>query len=309
MTPVDEIVVPASIANLGCGFDTLGLAVQLYLRARVVDSGRDGGGRVIVRHSQPPVTGENLVVRAFAEAVRRTGRSVPSVTVEVDSDIPLASGLGSSAAATVAGLRLFERVAGPLEVAALLDLAAAVEGHADNAAAALLGGLTSVVEREGQAPLAIQWRWPEGLRLVVATPSAELATRRARAIVKEQIPRQDAVFNLQRVLALVHALDAGDDQGLREAMRDRWHQRDRAMLVPQLDAMLRLEDSRVLGVCLSGAGPSIAIVVRQDAEPVAMLVTDAYERAGCPVTVRTLDVHQPLPEARPEMIAVRGGAV
>ena len=135
---------------------------------------------------------------------------VPTVTVEVESDIPMAAGLGSSAAASVAGLRVFERVAGPLSDDVLLAAATAVEGHADNAAPALFGGLTSVLEVEGHAPTALRWAWPEELRLVVATPAVGLATAKARAALPEALPRTDAVFNLQRVLALVHALERRD---------------------------------------------------------------------------------------------------
>src|SRR5690606_7205107 len=105
--------------------------------------------------------------RAYALAVARTGRTAPAVTVEVESDIPMAAGLGSSAAATVAGLRVFERVTRPLTDDELLALATEVEGHADNAAPALFGGLTSVVADEEHHPVALHWTWPDDLRLVV----------------------------------------------------------------------------------------------------------------------------------------------
>src|SRR5262249_46949806 len=108
-----DVVVPGSVANLGGGFDTLGVAVRLYLRVRIVDIRDDGGSRLTVVQSTPSVRGKNAVERSFEAAVQRTGARTPSVAVEVTSDIPMAAGLGSSAAATVAGLRVFERVAGP----------------------------------------------------------------------------------------------------------------------------------------------------------------------------------------------------
>ena len=109
-----DILVPASTANLGGGFDTLGVAVQLYLRARIVDVCDDGGGRLEIASSRPAVHGTNAVERAFGAAVAQATGRIPTVVVEVDSDIPLAAGLGSSAAATVAGLRIFERVTAPV---------------------------------------------------------------------------------------------------------------------------------------------------------------------------------------------------
>ena len=285
-----EIVVPGSVANLGGGFDTLGVAVQLYLRARIIDIREDGGSRLVVQRSYPPVTGQNALERAFDLLVQQTGRQTPSVFVEVESDIPMAAGLGSSAAATVAGLRVFERVSDPLSEAMLLSAAALAEGHADNAAPALLGGLTSVVE-QSDGPVALRWTWPEGLRLVVATPATGLATAKARAALPDVLPRQDAIFNLQRVLSLVHALQSGDDNRLRESVRDRWHQPARAMLVPLLDEALSIDDPDVLGAFLSGAGPSIALLARRNVAHVEELLTTMYERAKCPATVRALDVH------------------
>lgn len=283
---------PASVANLGGGFDTLAVAVQLYLRLRIVETRDDGAGTLTVVNSTPPVRGRNAVERAFEALGRRTGLRAPSVFVEADSEIPMSAGLGSSAAAAVAGLRMFERVTQPLPDGVLLAVATAQEGHADNAAAALHGGLTSVVEREGQEPVALRWAWPEELRLVVATPALGLATSKARAALSATVSRKDAVFNLQRVLSLVHALQTGEYEGLREAVGDRWHQSARAALVPQLHAVLALEDPDVLGAFLSGAGPSVAVLARHDFGHVEQLLTSLYERAGNTAVVRTLSVHQ-----------------
>jgi homoserine kinase len=288
----DEVVVPASVANLGGGFDTLGVAVQLYLRARVIDVRDDGGGRLQVLRSVPAVRGQNALERGYAAAVRRTGRRAPSVAVEVESAIPMAAGLGSSAAATVAGIRVFERVTASLPDRVLLAAATDVEGHADNAAPALFGGLTSVLQVEGAEPVALQWSWPEELRLVIATPAAGLSTAKARAALPDVLPRADAIFNLQRVLALVHALQTKEFGRLREAVRDRWHQPARAALVPVLEEALAIDDPAVLGVFLSGAGPSVAVLAHHDLAHVEARLSSMYDRAGVPATVRTLAVHQ-----------------
>lgn len=297
-----EISVPGSAANLGGGFDTLAVAVQLYLRVRIVDVREDGGGRLMVVKSTPAVVGENAVERSFAALARQAPGPVPSVFAEVESDIPMASGLGSSAAAAVAGVRVFEHVIGPMTEAALLAAATQMEGHADNAAAALFGGLTSVIESgetvypsepwRRAAPQVLRWAWPDDLKLVVATPAAGLATSKARAALPTTLPRVDAVYNLQRVLSLVHALQSGDYSRLRDAVQDRWHQPARASLVPQLTAVLAMEDPEVFGAFLSGAGPSVALLARRDFGRIQQRLEEIYERAGSPVTVRTLAVHQ-----------------
>ena len=285
-----EIVVPGSVANLGGGFDTLGVAVELYLRARIVDVRDDGGSRLTVARSVPPVSGGNAVERAFELVAQSTGRRAPSVTVDVTSDIPMAAGLGSSAAATVAALRVFERVTGPLDDSELLGAATKAEGHADNAAPALFGGLNSVIEVEGASPYSLRWAWPRDLKLVVATPVLGLATAKARAVLPREVRRADAIFNMQRVLALVHALQRGDYDRLREAVKDRLHQSARESLVPLLSEALALEDPDVLGAFLSGAGPSVALLARAGDTKVATRLSSMYERAGVEATVRMLNV-------------------
>jgi homoserine kinase len=286
----DLVIVPGSVANLGGGFDTLGVAVELFLRARIVEVRPDDGTRLIVRQSTPAVTGENAVERAFNLLARKIGTPAPTVVVDVQSDIPMAAGLGSSAAATVAGLRIFERVTGPVSDDVLLSVAAEAEGHADNAAPALFGGLTSVLQTAAGFR-AFRWTWPEGLRLVVATPSVGLATSKARAALADSVLRADAIFNLQRVVALVHALQNGNDDVLREAVRDRWHQPARSALVPLLTEVLALEDPEVLGAFLSGAGPSVAILARREFKKIEQRLAAMYARAACDVSIRTLSVH------------------
>ena len=287
-----EISVPASTANLGGGFDTLGVAVQLYLRARIVDVRQDGGARLDVVSSRPAVRGTNAVERAFASMAKQATAPVPTVFAEIDSDIPLAAGLGSSAAATVAGLRIFERVTTALPETTLLAAATALEGHADNAAPALFGGMTSVVESDDAEPRALRWSWPDDLRFVIATPFEGLSTKKARAALAPTVSRKDAVFNLQRVLSLVHALQHGEYDRLREALQDRWHQPARAALVPHLGAVLAINDPDVLGAYLSGAGPSVAVLARRNFGHVERVLQTTCEAAGCPVTVRTLAAHQ-----------------
>jgi homoserine kinase len=278
-----EILVPGSVANLGGGFDTLAVAVQLYLRARIVDVRTDGGSRLEVVSSRPAVKGTNAVERAFAAMARHTNVPAPTVFVEIDSDVPMAAGLGSSAAASIAGLRIFERVTAPLPESTLLAVATSLEESPPS---------PEGFGRAGEPVRALRWEWPNDLRLIVATPFTGLATSKARAALSPTISRKDAVFNLQRVLSLVHALQNGEYDRLREALHDRWHQPARAALVPHLGAALAIDDPDVLGAFLSGAGPSVAVVARRDFARVERLLQATCEAAGSPVTVRTLGAHR-----------------
>ncbi len=290
-----EIAVPASIANLGPGFDTLAVAVQLYTRVRIRRVRTDGDRQLRFDFLDHRLDGENYIERGFRFLARQQDADFPSLEMEVSSEIPMKSGLGSSAAATVAGLRLYEAVMGPLPPQGLLNAACALEGHPDNAAAALFGGLTGSCQLADRSVVAVCFRWPEQLRFVVLTPSASLkkGTAAARGILPPRIAREDAVFNLQRLVLLFQAVQSGQFHLLREALRDRLHQPYRQLIVPGLERALNLEHPDVLGVCLSGAGPSIVAFAERNFEKVERLLARQYEPLGIPFRVRTLRVHQP----------------
>ena len=287
-----EFVVPGSISNLGPAFDALAVAVQLYLRLRVVEVRPSDPDTFECRFLDRPLIGENRIEQAFRHARRRLGIAAPGVRIEVRSDIPSQAGLGSSGAATVAGLRLYELVT-KQSSENWLTLACEIEGHPDNAAAAMSGGLTLSCLHDDGRVTARTWRWPSTIRLVVATPDVRVETSHARSVLPATIGMRDAVFNLQRSLLLVHALESGRVDDLREAMRDRWHQPFRAPLMPGLAEALALDHPAVLGVSLSGAGPSIVALASAGAPEVAELLADIIRRMGLACTIRTLEAHQP----------------
>ncbi|MDO8795485.1 MAG: homoserine kinase [Vicinamibacterales bacterium] len=287
------IAVPASVANLGPGFDTLAVAVQVYLRVRIVEQKQDGLGTLVVRRADPPVPADNGVERAYQSLAARAPAGLPSLVVDIESEIPIGSGLGSSAAATVAGLRLFEQVVAPLGDDELLAAATALEGHPDNAAAALHGGMVAALQHEdGRVSVAVL-EWPRDVRLLIATPARPLATKEARKVVPASYSRADAIFNLQRVARLMHAVATGDADSLGEALKDRWHQPQRAALVPELTPALAIEDPDLLGVCLSGAGPSIVAFARTNRDRIAGKLEAIYRASGTPVTVRDVCAEHP----------------
>jgi homoserine kinase len=284
-----KIAVPGSIANIGPGFDTLAVAVQLYLRLRI--RVEPGTNELRFNFTAGKLDGENYVERAFRFLAQQHGRSFPSLSVEVDSDIPIRAGLGSSAAATIAGLRLYEAITGPLRRRELLNAACALECHPDNVAAALLGGLTASCQLPDESVVAVRLKWPESLGFVVLTPESPLSTSASRNALPEKISRDDAVFNLQRLALLLQTLQSGDFSLLREALRDRIHQPFRRNLVPGLEKALSLEHPDLLGVCLSGAGPSIVAFAEQNFEGIEELLRKSFLPLGLTFTIRNIKAH------------------
>jgi homoserine kinase len=294
VSSVREIRVPGSVANLGPGFDALAVAVQLYLRLEIVDVRHDRTGSVEFTFvGGPPLVGENRIEKAFRMAQARFGGTTPGLKVNVHSDIPMRAGLGSSAAATVAGLRLHEAFTAPRTTGELLALATEIEGHPDNAAAALLGGLALSCQFQTGEVEARSWSWPADLKLLVSTPAAELETSKARKILPGTVSLKDAVFNLQRALLFVRALDTGQYEDLQEAVADRWHQPTRQEFVPGLEQALALRHPAILAVCLSGSGPSICALATDRHTEAEAALGEIYARLGVPYTIRTLSAHQP----------------
>ncbi len=294
-----EIVVPGSIANLGPGFDVLAVAVQLYLRLNVTVV--EGSEKLEFNFVGQTLTGENYIERAFRFLARQTG-AFPSLKIEVQTEIPMRAGLGSSAAATVAGLRLYEALKGPLPTQALLNAACYLEGHPDNAAAALLGGLTTSCMLPDGSTYAATFPWPQSLAFVVLTPDMALATAEARKVLPSHIPRADVIFNLQRLALFLQLLNSGSYGLLKQAMSDRLHQPYRQALVPGLEAALHLEHEDLLGVCLSGAGPSIVAVAERNLPAIETLLANIYEPIGIPYEIRTLRAHpSQSPEGEPSL--------
>jgi homoserine kinase len=288
-----DIVVPGSISNLGPAFDALSVAVDLYLRVRIVEIRTGAADTFECSFAGPPPGGANRIEEGFKTARERCGVAAPGVCIEVCSEIPARAGLGSSAAATIAGLWLYDTVtAGAAGTLDWLAVATQIEGHPDNAAAALLGGLTLSCQHEDGRVTAHSWGWPAELRFVVATPDLGVETPEARAVLPAHVPLRDAVFNLQRALLLTRALETGDFGELREALRDRWHQPVRAALVPGLEDALKIDDPAVLGVCLSGSGPSIVALVTDGASRATELFEAIYRRIGLRCTIRVLNAHQ-----------------
>ncbi len=254
-----RVRVPATSANLGPGFDALGMALDLWLESEVRLAPSDGfEGRGEAAELTAP--GANLIHEAADAVYAEIGRPRPPWLVTCTSEIPLARGLGSSAAAICTGILAADALTGAgLSPTQHLAIASKIEGHPDNVAAALMGGLTVAVGSDGQAcNLALPSDLALDLRLVLAIPRFRLATAEARAVLPERICLQDAAYNVGRTALLVAALTSGHLHLLAEALGDRLHQPYREPLVPGMAAVVAA--ARAAGayaVTLSGAGPAL----------------------------------------------------
>ncbi len=265
-----HVSVPATSANLGPGFDTLGLALTLYNEVGASEA-----------------EGVSVAIEAYEAA----GRRFTGCALECTNRVPAARGLGSSAAAWVGGLVAGNALLGsPLTKDALLALAARAEGHPDNVAAALFGGLT-VSSASGPTVTAVSLPVPAGLRWVALIPEVTSATAQARAVLPASVPYHDAVFNVQRVALLLASLWAGRPAALAAALEDRLHEPYRLRLFPWMPEVVRAARAAgALGCVLSGAGPSLLAVVAGDDTPVAAAMEAALRRAGMAGAARRFDV-------------------
>jgi len=288
---------PASTSNLGPGFDCFGLALKLYLtvRANSLPAGSEQC-RVTTTGAKEnealPRNATNLIYRAMAFAARREGAELRPVELVVHNEIPLASGLGSSAAAIVAGIKLAGLITErELSDQVIQNYATEFEGHPDNIAAALYGGFSSSCICKDGSVASARFEWPSQIRVVVVSPHSQLPTHVARAALPRTISRVDAVHNLQRTALFTSALAQQRYDLLWEAMRDRLHQPQRESLVPGLAEALALPRMQgLLGIALSGAGPSILALVDDNDEEIGERIASCFRAHQMVSTIRTLEV-------------------
>lgn len=278
------IRVPATTANLGPGFDCLGMALSLWNTMRVgwADSPTltiHGAGADRLRLDE-----RNLMYRSAQRLLDEAGHGSRRLSIESWQEIPLSRGLGSSSAAIVGGLYGANALLGyPIAPHGLLQLAAEIEGHPDNVAPALMGGL-SIVVADGGTVHAAPVPLPDGLQCVVYIPDMPMATEKARGVLESQVARPDAVFNVGRAALLVAALALDRPEYLRVATQDRLHQPQRQRVYRQMKVIFdHALAAGARGVFLSGAGSSIvALTTRGEnrAFTIGYEMADAGDKSG-----------------------------
>jgi homoserine kinase len=268
---------PASSANLGAGFDAVAVAVEIRMTARVRVLGPGSSSDWVYSGTHAPT--HDGVRGCIERGIVRIAPAAPPLAVALDNAIPLGAGLGSSAAAHALGVAIGARLVDrSLDDDLLAHAVADLEGHPDNALAAWYGG--TVVASMGEDGLNAAHFPPPEVRAVVVVPNITLPTDAARALLPETYSRADAVHGVQRAALLGAALASGRLDLLRAAVRDRLHQPYRAEAVPGLEEMLALDDPAIVAVTLSGAGPSVLALVRDDAQRIGGLLAAIFARHG-----------------------------
>jgi homoserine kinase len=276
------VSVPATSANLGPGYDCLGLAFDLRHEVtfsavpthelKISASGED--------HHMIPITEENLVHKSAEIIFKHLNWRPAGLHIRQENKIPIGSGLGSSSSAVLAGMFGANALAGsPLSKLEILQMATHIEGHPDNVAPAVFGGL--ILGIQGGNGLVVEQLPIPALEVVIVLPDFQLLTADARAALPKQVPLSDAIFNASRVGFLIRALETADYAKLRVAMQDRLHQPYRISLIPGMkEAFQAARDAGAAGVALSGAGPSLIAFAADGHDGIAAAAALAFALAG-----------------------------
>ncbi len=285
-----RVQVPATTANLGPGLDCLGMSLELYNIIEMIPVSHgltieiSGEGTTDIPRDE-----RNLVVQAAMSVFRQVDYSPPGLKIRLLNQIPVARGLGSSTSAIVGGIIAANLLAGSkLSVKSMISLAGSIEGHHDNAAPAILGGIVVSVQADGDVKY-LKIQPPQSLKGVAAIPEFSLATRASREALPSQVPFQDAVFNVGRAALLVAALQQGDLSLLGTAMEDRLHQTFRSSLIPGLKKVLaaaKLAGAR--GVTLSGSGPTVIAWTDSNFDLIARVMGETFRQNGIKTKVLVL---------------------
>jgi len=288
-----QIRTPGSTANLGPGFDALGLALSIYNYLDIQTQSTSGLQIAIEGEGKDLLTVDdtNLFYQAAQFTAQKLGKTLPGLIVNMQNNIPLARGLGSSSTAIVAGViaanHIFDQ---PFTQQELLNIATEIEGHPDNVSPCLLGGLTmSTVDNTHVA--CVRAIPPKELQAVVAIPQFELKTSDARKALPKDISLQDAVFSISRACLVTAALMSGHLDQLKIGMQDRLHQPYRAHLIPHfyevIDAALQAGS---LGAALSGAGPTLMAFATQNAQTIGQAMVQIWHQNNIRATYHVLNI-------------------
>lgn len=294
--------VPATIANLGCGFDCLGLALPFYNTVTVEETVLPGSGieiNIIDENNindvdNIPHDKNNIVFKAIELLYNYIGQSPNELKISINTGIPVARGLGSSASVIVGGLLSANELLGrPADEAVLLSIATEIEGHPDNIAPAILGGVVLSDWEEDGSVVTRKLPWPDDWMITICIPDYELSTEISRSVLPSEVSLRDAVYNLRHSAMFVQAVHTKDEELMKLALKDKLHQPYRMKLVPGLSQIIDnlKHEEGVLGCVLAGAGPSIAVIQNgSKGDIIKEIVADTWNNINVKAQIYTLPV-------------------
>lgn len=300
-----SVKVPATTANIGPGFDCLGLALPLYNTITIEETVLPGTGveiNVLVDEAVSdefslehiPMDENSMIYKAVELLYNSIGQTPSELKITVHSEIPIAKGLGSSSSVIVGGLIAANELLGkPADEAALLSIATEVEGHPDNVTPAIVGGLTLSSSEDDGSIIYRKLDWPEDWVLTVCVPEYELPTEISRSVLPKEVPLEDAIFNVKRMGMFVQAVNTHDAELMKYALKDRLHQPYRMKLVPGLEKIMEnlKHEENVLGCVLSGAGPSILIIsLKNNLDKMKSIVKETWDDLNIKAQIHTYSI-------------------
>lgn len=300
-----SVKVPATTANIGPGFDCMGMALPIYNTITIEETVLPGTGvniNVIADGSSVdelalehvPLDENSLVYKAVEVLYNSIGQTPSELQITIKSGIPVARGLGSSASVIIGALVAANELLGnPADEPALLSIACEIEGHPDNITPALVGGLVISSQEDDGSVVYRKLKWPQEWAITVCVPDFELSTDIARSVLPKEVPMKDAVFNAQRMAMFIQAVHTEDSELMKLALKDKLHQPYRMKLIQGLD---KIHDSlkhieSVLGCVLSGAGSSILVIsLKDDIDRIKNIVRDTWADQNIKCDIKTLNV-------------------
>ena len=285
-----KIKVPGSTSNLGCGFDTFGLALQLY-NTFTIEESHNYSVDIVGEGENLPRDESNLFIRVYKRCFEVFGGRERPIRVFQENQIPTSRGLGSSSTAIVGGLMAYTVISEKkLDIKELLKVAFEFEPHPDNLLPAVLGGFV-VCATDKESVHFAKLEFPADLMLVFAIPDFELSTEKARSVIKRQVSLEDAINNVQRASLFLASIFTGNYQLLKEAVKDKLHQPYRAELIPGFNKVVSNGyDAGALAVFLSGAGPTVGSLCLENPEDVGKAMIEAFESVGIRAKYLVLEV-------------------
>lgn len=300
-----SVKVPASTSNLGPGFDCIGMALPIYNTITIEETVLPGTGIEInvlndsetsndLLMDHMPMDENSIIYKAVELLYNSIGQTPSELKITVQSQIPIARGLGSSASVIVGGLLAANELLGhPADEVALLSIATEVEGHPDNVTPSIVGGLVLTSLEDDGSVVYRKLNWPEEWQITVCIPDYELSTEISRSVLPKEVPMQDAIFNAKRLGMLIQAINTKDAELMKMALQDKLHQPYRMKLVPGLDKIMEnlKHEENVLGCVLSGAGPAIIVISQKNnLEKIKSIINDTWEEMNVKVNIMTLPV-------------------